>query len=158
MDFTSLSFIGRLTDDPELIQSSAGNPICKFNVASNRRVGKDAERTSYIPVTVFGKQAELCHQYLTKGREVRVQGEFETDKYVDKEGKNRTGFGCVVGLNGIVQFGTGGTLKQDSDSDEDDVPEEVSIRSAVREKTNSSIRDKINDRGGSIRGQTTRRR
>ncbi len=112
-DFTLLTFSGRLTDDPELRTTSNGNSVCKFSVASNKRIGKDEERTNYIPVTVFGKQAELCAKYLTKGRQVHVIGEFETDKYTDKEGIVRKGFGCIVGESGRVNFGSGGTKVED---------------------------------------------
>lgn len=148
-DFTLLTFSGRLTEDPELITASNGNPICKFRVAVNKKIGKDEERTSYIPVTVFGKKAELCAQYLSKGRGVRVVGEFETDEYTDKDGNKRKGFGCVVGMEGVVQFGSGGTKNDDAS-----VP---TPRTTAREKTESTIRGKIMDRGGSIRGQTRRR-
>jgi single-strand DNA-binding protein len=142
IQFTSFQFIGRLTSDPEMVPTSGGE-LCKFRVAVNKKI-KDEERTSFIPVTVFGKQAEICGKYLTKGKEVFVQGEFETDEYVDKEGNKRTGFGCVVGFHGNVQFGDGGTRT-------DDAYAEAPVRN-----TGSVIRDKIQDRG-SARGQTRRR-
>ncbi len=132
-DFSLLTFSGRLTDDPELRNSSAGNPICKFTVAVNKRLGKGEERTSFIPVTVFGKQAELCAKYLSKGRGVHVVGELETDKYTDKEGVNRKSFACVVGeQGGRVNFGSGGSKPEAHDEDEE-------TSGPVREKINARI-------------------
>lgn len=115
MDFTQLTFQGRLTDDPELRTTGNGVVLCKFDVACNRRVGKEEEKTTYIPVTVFGKQATICAEFLSKGREVHVTGEFETDSYTDKDGINRKGFGCIAR---DVRFGRGGT-RQNTEASED---------------------------------------
>lgn len=122
MDYTLFSFSGRLTDDPELKSTSNGSSVCKFTVAVNKRVGKDEERTSFIPTTVFGKQAENCAKYLTKGREVRVVGEFETDKYTDKDGILRKGFGCIVSESGRVDFGSGGRRDEETENGEEAAP------------------------------------
>jgi single stranded DNA-binding protein len=124
LDFTTLTFVGRLVEDPEnsLIENS-GTPMCKFTVASNKRISKTNEKTAYIPVTVFGREATICGEYLSKGREVRVTGELETNSYTDKNNILRKGFSCVVGLNGTVQFGKGGRRFE---VDTADTPETVS--------------------------------
>jgi single-strand DNA-binding protein len=115
MDFTSLSFCGRLVEDPQVKTSENGNTVCRFSVASNERIGKTGEeRTTYIPTVVFGREAEICGQYLTKGREVLVQGKLETDTYVDKEGVSRKTFSCVVGIGGSVRFGKGGAKVEEA--------------------------------------------
>ncbi len=116
MDYTLLSYSGRLTDDPQIRVSEGGMSICKFTVACNKRMGDGEEKTSYIPTTVFGRQAENCHEYLSKGREVRVVGELETDSYTDKEGIKRKGFSCIVGLDGRVDFGSGGQKRETEDA------------------------------------------
>lgn len=132
IDYTLLSFHGRLTDDPELFTSDSGVNICKFTVACNKRIGKGKERTTYIPTAVFGHQAEICHEYLSKGREVQVVGEFETDKYEDKEGNVRKGFTCVV-RDVPVKFGAGGS-KQNT---EIEAPELAKPKPPVRNSTSS---------------------
>lgn len=114
MDFAQIIFQGRLTDDPDLRTAKNGTSICKFFVATNRKIGKDNERTTYIPTTVFGKQAVICAEYLSKGREVHITGNFETDKYTDKEGNKRTGFGCIAR---DVVFGRGGTRKGEEEEE-----------------------------------------
>lgn len=120
MDFTLLTIQGRLTEDPTLPRSESGTPICKFTVACNKRIGKDKEKTSFIPTTVFGRQAELCYEYLSKGREVRVVGEIETDSYTDKEGITRKAFALVVWNSGTVEFGSGGRNERETTSDSDE--------------------------------------
>ncbi|MBQ1483990.1 MAG: single-stranded DNA-binding protein [Eubacterium sp.] len=85
----SVVLIGRLTRDPEL-RYTAGNQmaIAKFSIAVDRpqRAGKEKE-TDYPRITVFGKQAENCEKFLTKGRLVAVQGRLQTGSYQDKDGK-----------------------------------------------------------------------
>ena len=85
----SVVLIGRLTRDPEL-RYSAGSQmaIAKFSIAIDRpaRSGKERE-TDFPRITVFGKQAENCEKFLTKGRLVGVQGRLQTGSYQDKDGK-----------------------------------------------------------------------
>lgn len=113
IDFAQITFQGRLTEDPEMRTLDGGRSMCKFRVAVNRRVpGSDSEKTSFIPVTVFGKDAVNCGQFLSKGKGVHVTGEFETDNYTDKDGNKRTGFGCVARH---VIFGYGGRKEEGED-------------------------------------------
>lgn len=114
IDFAQLTLQGRLTDDPETGTAQGGNTWCRFRVAVNKRLGKDKEKTAFIPVTVFGTDAVNCAKFLTRGRAVHVTGDFETDKYEDREGNKRTGFGVVAKS---VIFGPGGRDNADEDSD-----------------------------------------
>ena len=113
MDFTNMTFCGRLVADPEEKTTRNDSIICKFTVATSRRAGKGKEVTSFLPVMVVGKEAEHCLKYLSKGREVLVNATFETDSYVDGKGIKRKGFTFVVGHNGFVTFGSGGAKKSD---------------------------------------------
>lgn len=115
IEFATLTFQGRLTSDPEIKTLSNGTVMCKFSVASNKRISKEKEKTAFIPVTVFGTEAVNCGKYLTKGRAVHITGDFETDKYEDR-GKMRTGFGVVARH---VKFGPGGTKNTESTEDGD---------------------------------------
>ena len=85
----SVVLIGRLTRDPELRYSSGNQmAIAKFSIAVDRpaRAGREKE-TDFPRITVFGKQAENCEKFLTKGRLVAVQGRLQTGSYQDKDGK-----------------------------------------------------------------------
>lgn len=115
INFAQITVQGRLTDDPEMVSTKTGTTMCKFRVAVNRRINKDNEKTSFIPVTVFGKEAVNCGEYLTKGRSVMVSGEFETDQYTDRDGNNRTGFGVIAQK---VIFGSGGRSNEDAPGQE----------------------------------------
>ena len=79
--------VGNLTRDPELRYSTGANQtaICRFGIAVNDGYGEN-QRTSYINIVVFGKQAENCDRYLAKGRKVAVEGRIQTGSY-EKDGQ-----------------------------------------------------------------------
>ena len=114
ISFAQLNLQGRLTSDPEVSTLDSGTTMCKFRVAVNRRIPGGKERTSFIPVTVFGRDAVRCGEYLTKGKGVHVTGTFETDEWTDKNGSKRTGFGCVARE---VIFGSGGSRDESNEGD-----------------------------------------
>lgn len=80
--------IGRLSRDPELRHTTNGTAVCQINVAISRPVaqGKDPE-TDFINVTVWNKPAENVARYLSKGRQVAVEGRIQTRSYDNNEGK-----------------------------------------------------------------------
>ena len=86
--------IGNLTRDPELRYSTGGSQtaICRFTVAVNERrrnpqTQEWEDNPSFIPVVVFGKQAENCDRYLAKGRKAAISGRIQTGSYTNKEGQ-----------------------------------------------------------------------
>lgn len=85
----SVILIGRLTRDPEVRYVPESQlAVASFTVAIDRPPRKDgAKQTDFPRVTVFGKQAENCERYLTKGRLVGVQGRLQTGSYTNKEGQ-----------------------------------------------------------------------
>ena len=79
--------IGNLTKDPEYSTSLNGTDICRFTLAVNRR---GDEKADFFRVTTFRKTAELCRDYLAKGRKVCVVGEAHIEEFIDKQGVQRT--------------------------------------------------------------------
>lgn len=78
--------IGRLTKDPVVNYiSESQTAVCRFTVAIDDGWG-EKKKTNFIPVTVFGKKAESCERFLTKGKLVGVQGKIQTGSY-DKNGQ-----------------------------------------------------------------------
>jgi len=102
--------VGNLGIDPELRHTQSGTPVCNLRVATHERwSGRDGseggERTEWHNVVVFGKQAENCERYLSKGRQVYVEGRLQTRKWEDKDGRDRYTTE-IVALT--VQFLSGG--------------------------------------------------
>ena len=84
----SVVLIGRLARDPELsYTSNSQTPMCRFTLAVDRprRNGEDAG-ADFLRVVVFGRQAETCDRYLSKGRQAAVHGRIETGSYKNREG------------------------------------------------------------------------
>ncbi len=85
--------IGNLGADPEVRYTQGGEPVCELRLATSEqwtdKAGAKQERTEWHAISVWGKTAELCGQYLAKGRSVYVEGSLRTREYTDKEGVNR---------------------------------------------------------------------
>jgi single-strand DNA-binding protein len=101
---------GNLTRDPEMKALPSGMQVCSFSLATNRvyndRDGKRQEAADYHNIVVFGKQAENCAKYLTKGSSTYVEGRMQTRSW-DKDGVKQYRTEVVADR---VQFGprTGG--------------------------------------------------
>lgn len=86
--------IGRLTKDPETRFTQSGKQVTRFTLAvdrpfTNQETGQ--RETDFIPIAVWGKQAEFCANYLSKGRLVALEGRIQVRSYVDPStGENRT--------------------------------------------------------------------
>ena len=86
-DMNTVALIGRLTKDPEVKYTAGENPtaVARFSIAVNDGYGEN-ERTSFINIVAFGKQAENCERFLSKGRQVGVTGRIQTGSY-EKDGR-----------------------------------------------------------------------
>ena len=86
-DFNSVVLLGRLARDPQLRYVNNGAPVCTFSVATNHRYtkpdGQKAESVTFIDVDVWRRLAELCSQFLKKGRQVLVTGMLKQDRWTD---------------------------------------------------------------------------
>ena len=100
----SVILIGNLTRDPELRYSTGQNQtaVCRFTVAVNDGFG-DRQRTSFIPIVVFGKTAENCDRYLKKGSKVCVNGKIQTGSY-EKDGRTVYTTEVIANNYGGVEF------------------------------------------------------
>ena len=122
--------IGRLTRDPELRFTSAGLAVARFSLAVDRnRTNKEGQReTDFINIVVFGKQAESCAEYLSKGKLAAVDGRLQIGQYEDKDGQKRTSTDVVADnvrfLSPKGQSGStpSGVIDLDSISSEVDAP------------------------------------
>ncbi len=80
----NVSLIGRLTKDPEVRYTEQQLAVARFNIAIDR-IGKD-KGADYPNIVVFGKQAENCEKYLSKGKKVGITGHIQTGSY-EKDGQ-----------------------------------------------------------------------
>lgn len=85
--------VGRLGRDPEMRYTTSGTPVANFSVATSERwnsqSGERQERTEWHNIVVWSKLAEICNQYLTKGRLVYIEGRLQTREWEDRDGNKR---------------------------------------------------------------------
>jgi single-strand DNA-binding protein len=84
--------IGNLGRDPEMRYTPSGQTVTSFSVASNRRYttnGEQREETEWFNVSAWGRLAETCNQYLTKGQQVYVEGRLSSRTYQANDGQTR---------------------------------------------------------------------
>ena len=86
--------VGNLGADPETRYTAGGSCICNLRIATSeswkdKDTGEKQERTEWHRVVLFGKLGEIAGEYLTKGRQVYIEGSLRTSKYTDKEGVER---------------------------------------------------------------------
>jgi single-strand DNA-binding protein len=92
--------VGRLGQDPDIRYSPSGTAIAKFSLATNENVpageGKWEERTEWHRIVAFGKLAEVCGNYLAKGRLVFVDGSIRSNQWEDAQGQKRTAIDIIA--------------------------------------------------------------
>ena len=85
--------IGNLGRDPEMRYTPSGDGVTSFSVASNRRYrtadGEQREETMWFNINAWGRQAEICNQYLTRGSQVYIEGTLSTRIYTGNDGQPR---------------------------------------------------------------------
>jgi single-strand DNA-binding protein len=85
--------VGNLGKDPEVRFTPSGQAVAKFSVATTEKwkdqQGQLQERTEWHNIVVWGKQAETCGQYLSKGRQVFIEGRIQSRSYDDKDGNKK---------------------------------------------------------------------
>jgi single-strand DNA-binding protein len=92
--FNKITIVGYLGRDPELRYTPQGTPVCDFSVATTERrkdkSGEFQDITTWFRVTFFGRTAEVASQYLTKGKQVYVEGRLTQRDWQDRDGNSRS--------------------------------------------------------------------
>jgi len=112
-NLNKVMLIGNLTRDPELRYTPSGKAVADISLAINRiwvnDAGQKQEDTTFVDVTLWGRQAELAQQYLTKGRGAYIEGRLQMDTWDDKEtGKKRSKLKVVGDSLQFLPDGRGG--------------------------------------------------
>jgi len=146
-----VQLIGNLTRDPELRYTPNGNAVCTFGLATNRGwttdSGEKKEEVDFHRIVAWNKLAELCSQFLTKGRKVYVEGRLSTRNWTGQDGSQKTTTEVVIDDMILLDNRQSGSTQQSSRSgefNESDMPEEVSAKpahSAVSEKAKQARKE-----------------
>jgi single-strand DNA-binding protein len=118
--------VGNLGADPETRYSSTGTAVTNFRIATsenwtNKEGGKET-RTEWHRIVAFGKLAEICAEYLNKGKQVYVEGRLQSRSWEDKEGNKR--WTTEVVANNVVMLGQLGDQSKGTGGGPDEEPPE----------------------------------
>jgi len=100
--------IGRLGRDPELKYTPSGAPVAKFSLATDEsfkdRTGEQQKHTEWHNIVAWNKLAEICGEYLTKGKQVYIEGSIRSRQWQDQSGNKRTSYEIIA--NQMQMLGT----------------------------------------------------
>jgi len=103
-----VQLIGNLGQDPEIINLESGRKLAKFSIATNEtyknQKGEKVTDTQWHNIVAWGKTAEIIENYLTKGKEVAIEGKLTSKSYDDKEGNKK--YITEVVCNELVMLGS----------------------------------------------------
>ncbi len=127
-DLNRCEFIGRLGQDPEIKYLNNGTAVAKMSLAvgkawKNKSTGERQTRTEWIPVTAWRRLAEIMAEYLKKGSQIWVCGEWKTDIWEGNDGKKN--YSVHLEASQMQMLGGGGKPNQREDREpvnEDDIP------------------------------------
>ena len=112
-DINHVVLVGRLTRDPELTYTPSGAAVCRFSIAVNRTSGggnpQDDSGTSYFTIVTWNKTAEICKEYLSKGKQVGVEGRLQQRRWAGQDGVRRSTIEIVA--NNVQFFGPPGPAR-----------------------------------------------
>jgi len=137
--YQKIMIVGNLGGDPELRYTPSGDAVTSFSVATNRKWttkdGEPGEETTWFRVSAWGRQAENCNEYLSKGSQVFVEGTMVPDRetggpriWTGQDGEARTSFEIraftVQFLGGGQNRGTGssGSGVRNQEVEDDQIP------------------------------------
>jgi single-strand DNA-binding protein len=106
-----VTLIGRLGRDPEVRFTGSGRAVATFTLATSERwkdqEGNDQERTEWHRIVAWGRLGEICGEYLSKGRQIYVEGRIQTRDWEDQEGNRRTTTEIIA--RDMIMLGGGGS-------------------------------------------------
>ena len=99
-NFNRVIVMGNLTRDPELRYTPSGAAVTGFGLGINRRfrdsAGAQKDEVTFVEIVAWGKQAEVCSEYLGKGRLVLIEGRLRQERWESREGESRSALKVVA--------------------------------------------------------------
>jgi single-strand DNA-binding protein len=94
MSVNKAILVGHVGKDPEIRYSASSNAVASFSLATNRvrknQQGEKVEETEWHRIVAFGKVAEICRDYVHKGKQIYIEGRLQTREWEDKSGSRRS--------------------------------------------------------------------
>ena len=127
----SVVLVGRTVRNPEVKQIPSGTSVANFTLAINKQLSKDKKQeieaaggntADFINVVAWGRLAELCEQYLGKGKLVAIQGRIQTRSWETQDGSRRYATEVVAEQVRFIEWKDSNTGVQENDEEEENIP------------------------------------
>lgn len=123
---SKVTLVGNLGSDPEMRYTPSGKAVTSFSVATNRRYttsgGESREETDWFRVSVWGKQAEKCNQFLSKGKQVYVEGRLHARSWQGQDGQMHTSLEVTADRVLFLGRRPSGSLPEGEEIEPEDLP------------------------------------
>lgn len=120
-----IQIIGNLGDNPEVRYLESGTAVTNFSMATTEnwkdKNGNKQEKTEWHKIVAWGKLAEICGEYLHKGKQVYIEGRIETEEWEDKEGNKR--YTTKVIANTMQMLGSKGDSQEPAPTGSNNAPD-----------------------------------
>ena len=118
--------IGNVGSDPEMRYTPNGKAVTSFRMATNRRYttssGENREETEWFRVNVWGRQAESCNQFLSKGKRVYVEGRLRSQNWEGQDGQMRTSLEVSANRVIFLDRAAPASLPEEGELEPEDLP------------------------------------
>ncbi len=131
MSLNRVFLIGNLTRDPELRYVPSGTAVASFTVAVNRfyssAAGEKKEETCFVRVVVWGRRAEVCGEYLSKGSPVFIEGRLRSRTWEGTDGQKRSTIEVIASSVQFLRSSSKTALPPDESGVDEKVPEDAAV-------------------------------
>lgn len=142
MSINKVILIGRLGADPEIRYTLDGKPVATFRIATNEVIIKNGEKeilTEWHRIVAFGRLAEICGEYLSKGTQVYIEGKLRTRKFEDRQGNQRYITEIVANTLQILE------RKSASNSEPREIPSIQGFKNTLEEEPLENLEENLLD-------------
>lgn len=133
-----VQLIGNLTRDPELRYTPSGSAVCSFSIATNRSwtndTGEKKDEVEFHRIVAWNKLAELCSQFLTKGRKVFVEGRLQTRQWNAQDGTQKQTTEIVISDMILLDSRKPGEQSEASVEEAEETPKKVTKKEEAKEE------------------------
>lgn len=144
-----VQLIGNTTQDPELKYTPTGAAVCNFTLATNRswttETGEKKDEADFTRCVAWNKLAEICGQYVKKGKKIYVEGRLSTRSWQDKDGQTKYMTEVILNDMILLDSGRGEAMVDSGSSEEFNVPDEAPAKETKPKKESKKSEEVTSD-------------
>ncbi len=144
-----VQLIGNLTRDPELRYTPSGTAVCSFSIATNRNwttdTGEKKDEVEFHRIVAWAKLAEICSQFLTKGRKAFVEGRLTTRSWTAQDGSQKQTTEIVISDMILLDSKRPDAVEPNGETAEPSTKEEPEEKPSVKKGSKASAKQNVKE-------------